>query len=173
MELASCHRRGMAQKRDHAVMEERRLKAVALFDKDISTSEVARRLGVKRQSVHTWRLRWRLDGSVGLKSKGSAGRKSRLTPAQEEDIAEVILAGPAAAGHETDVWTLPRLARLIQDRCKVRYHPGQVWHLLNRLGFSCQQPTRRALERNEKKIGRWKRVEWPALKKRPAPSVAA
>ena len=154
-------------------MEKRRLKAVALFDKNISTSEVARRLGVTRQSVHTWRQRWTEHGRVGLKSKGAAGCKSRLTPAQEEDIAEVILAGPEVAGHDTDVWTLPRLARLIQERCKVRYHPGHVWHLLVRLGFSCQQPTRRALERNEKKIRRWHRVTWPALKKKPAPSAAA
>ena len=163
----------MAQKRDHAAMEKRRLKAVALFDQSVSTSEVARRLGVKRQSVHAWRQRWKKHGSVGLKSKGSAGRKSRLTGAQEEELAVVILAGPTAAGHDTDVWTLPRLARLIQDRCRVRYHPGHVWHLLLRLGFSCQQPTRRALERNEKKIRHWKRVAWPALKKRPAPSAAA
>ena len=163
----------MAQTRDHAAMEKRRLKAVVLFDNNISTSAVARRLGVKRQSVHTWRQRWKAQGRTGLLSKGAAGRKSRLTRAQEEEIAEVILAGPTAAGHATDVWTLPRLARLIQERCKVRYHPGHVWHLLVRLGFSCQQPTRRALERNEKKIRRWKRVTWPALKKKPAPSAAA
>ena len=123
-------------------MEKRRLKAVALFNTNISTSEAARRLGVKRQSMHIWRQRWQEHGSVGLKSKGSAGRKSRLTPAQEEELAEVGLAGPTATGHDTDVWTLPRLAHLIQDRCQVRYHPGHVWHLFTLLGFSCQQPTR-------------------------------
>ncbi len=154
-------------------MEKRRLKAVALFDKNVSTSEVARRLGVKRQSVHTWRQRWQAHGRAGLKSKGAAGCKSRLTPAQEEAVAEAILAGTAAAGHETDVWTLPRLARLIQERYQVRYHPGHVWHLLGRLGFSCQQPTRRALERKERKIRHWKRVTWPALKKKHVPSVVA
>ena len=154
-------------------MEKRRLKAVALFEKRVATSEVARRLGVKRQSVHAWRHRWKKHGKSGLKSKGAAGRKSRLTPAQEAELAELLLAGPVAAGHQTDVWTLPRLARLIQERCQVRYHPGHVWHLLTRLGFSCQQPTRRALERDEKKIRRWKRVTWPALKKKPAPSAAA
>jgi transposase len=163
----------MAQKRDHEAMERRRLKAMALFKKEVSTSEVARRLGVRRQSVHAWRKRWKEHGQSGLKSKGAAGCKSRLTLAQEEELAEAILAGPSAAGHDTEVWTLPRLARLIQDRCRVRYHPGHVWHLLIRLGFSCQQPTRRALERDEKKIRRWKRVQWPALKKRPAPSAAA
>ena len=47
----------------------------------------------------------------------------------------------------------------------MKYHPGHVWHLLERLGFSCQQPSRRALERNEPEIRRWQRHRWPAFKK--------
>jgi transposase len=107
-----------------------------------------------------------------LRSKGSAGRKSRLTPAQEVDLAQAILDGPEAAGYPTAVWTLPRLARLIQQRHGVRYHPGHVWHLLDRLGFSCQRPTRRALERNAAEIRRWHRQRWPALKKKPGAKAA-
>jgi transposase len=34
------------------------------------------------------------------------------------------------------------------------------------LGFSCQQPERRAIERDEQAIRRWKRVEWPEIKKK-------
>jgi len=156
----------MATKRDHAAMERRRLKAVALFEEGLGASAVARRLGVRRQSAHAWKRRWQQEGRAGLQSKGPAGPKSRLTPAQEESLAQAILDGPTAAGHATAVWTLPRIAALIRQRHGVEYHPGHVWHLLDRLGFSCQRPTRRALERNPAEIGRWQRHRWPGLKKK-------
>ena len=158
----------MATKRDHVAMAKRRLKAVKLFQADLSNSEIARRLGVHRHSVGVWRGKWELHGTAGLASKGPAGPKSRLTPAQEELIAQKVLDGAVAAGHPTEVWTLPRLARLIAQECGVTYHPGHVWHLLDRLGFSCQQPSRRAIERNEPLIQRWQRYRWPALKKSPS-----
>jgi hypothetical protein len=65
-----------------------------------------------------------------------------------------------------------RIAVLIRQRHGVEYHPGHVWHLLDRLGFSCQRPTRRALERNQAEIGRWQRHRWPWLKKKPAAKAA-
>jgi transposase len=34
------------------------------------------------------------------------------------------------------------------------------------LGFSCQRPERRAIERDEQAIRQWKRVQWPELKKK-------
>jgi len=43
-----------------------------------------------------------------------------------------------------------------------------VWRLLGASGFSCQRPERRAIERDEQAIARWKRAVWPALKKRRA-----
>jgi transposase len=67
----------------------------------------------------------------------------------------------------TAVWTLPRVAKLIEQRTGQSYHPGHVWRVLRGLGFSCQQPTRRAIERDEVAIARWKRVDWPRLKKKP------
>jgi transposase len=162
----------MAIQRDHLAMEKRRLQAAKLFEQGFCPSAVARKLGVRRQSAHAWQQVWRQSGTDGLRSKGSAGRKSRLTPAQEADLAQAILDGPEAAGYPTAVWTLPRLAQLIQQRHGVRYHPGHVWHLLDRLGFSCQRPTRRALERNAAEIRRWHRQRWPALKKKPGAKVA-
>src|SRR5439155_20303602 len=162
----------MATQRDHQAMEKRRLKAAVLFEKGLSSSAVARKLGVRRQSAHAWQQAWQQSGVDGLRSKGLAGRKPRLTAAQEEDLAEAILAGPKAAGYPTAVWTLPRLARLIQQRHGIHYHPGHVWHLLDRLGFSCQRPSRRALERNAAEVRRWHRQRWPDLKKKLAGKAA-
>lgn len=148
-------------------MEQRRLKAVRWFEQGRTDADIARQLNITRQSVGRWRVRWDSGGVKALKSKGPAGVKPRITPAQTDKVMAALKAGPLAAGHPTDVWTLPRVATLVQQLTGERYHCGHCWHLLRRLGFSCQRPARRAIERDEKKIAGWKRSQWPALKKRP------
>jgi transposase len=159
---------GMVKQRDHELLEKRRLKAAKLFAEGKGPSEVARLLKVRRQSAHAWQQQWREGGTAGLCSKGAAGPKCKLSAEQQADVAAALLEGPEKHGHATAVWTLPRVAKLIADRTGQSYHPGHVWRVLRGLGFSCQQPTRRAIERDEAAIAHWKRVEWPRLKKRPA-----
>lgn len=159
---------GMTKTRDHAEMEKRRKRAGTLFNKGYSAPEVARRFGVARQVAYRWKNAWEQGGKRALASKGPAGRKPKLTEEQTQQVTEALLAGPAAQGYKTDLWTLPRVAALIEHLTGVRYHPGHVWRLMGASGFSCQRPERRAVERDEKAIRRWQRVEWPALKKRPA-----
>ena len=144
-------------------MEKRRQQAGKLFTKEYSAPDVARRLGVARQVAYRWKDAWEQGGSAALASKGPAGPKPKLTPKQTHEVTQALLAGPSAHGYKTDLWTLPRVAALIEDLTGVEYHPGHVWRLLGASGCSCQRPERRAVERNEKAIRRWKRVEWPAL----------
>ncbi len=157
----------MLQGRDHSVMEKRRLKAAKLFGDGHGPSEVARRLGVRRQSAHQWRKRW-LEGGVGaLRSAGAAGPKRKLSDAQCQELTAAIVEGPVAHGYTTAVWTLPRIAKLIRQRTGQHYHPAHVSKVLRALGMSCQRPSRRAIERNEEQIAHWKRAEWPRIKKKP------
>lgn len=149
-------------------MEKRRLQAAKLFAKEWSAPEVARRLGVARQVAYRWKNILDKSGAAALASKGPAGPKPKLTAEQTEQVTQALLAGPAAYGYKTALWTLPRVALLIKELTGVTYHPGHVWRLLGASGFSCQRPERRAVERDEPAIRHWKRVKWPALKKRPA-----
>jgi transposase len=70
------------------------------------------------------------------------------------------------------LWTALRVAHLIEDECGVRYHPSQAWRILRQLGWSCQRPVGRALERDEEKIRQWKQRRWPEIKKKPETSAA-
>ena len=162
----------MAKTRDHVQMERRRRKAARLFEKDLSAPEVARRLGVTRQVGYRWKDAWQQGGVAALASKGRAGRKPKLAPTQTEILLEALLKGPAAQGYKTQLWTLPRVAVLIEELTGVRYHPGHVWRLLGALGFSCQRPERRAVERDEPAIRQWRRVRWPGIKKNVPPAPA-
>lgn len=152
---------------DQTELHKRRMKAVRLFEKDIAPAEVARRLGVHRQSAGRWRKEWLAGGKDALASKGSLGRKRDLSPEQEQQLAALIEAGAMSAGFPNEAWTLPRLARLVRERFGVDHHASHLSRVLAAMGFSCQRPTRRAIERDEGKIRHWKRHKWPALKKKP------
>ena len=57
------------------------------------------------------------------------------------------------------------MAELIRRQFGIRYHPAHVSRLLKSLGLSLQKPQRRAYQRDEEAIERWKEKRWPELKK--------
>jgi transposase len=93
------------------------------------------------------------------------GRPSGLEQAQRRELMRALKAGALAEGFATDLWTLPRVGHLIERRFGRAYSESQVWRILVSLGFSCQRPSGRALERDEAAIQRWKQTRWPVLKK--------
>jgi transposase len=159
-------------RRDFEALEERRLRAYGLLKRGLSEAEVARQVGVHRQSVNRWATQIAEHGRAGLKKAGRAGRKSRLSEADLRKIERKLKEGPQALGYETGLWTLQRVAELIKEQCGVKYHPRHVWWLLGKMGWSCQRPTGRALERDEVSIEHWKKKRWPRLKKKPSGRAA-
>ena len=154
-------------KRDFVALEARRLRAARMFQQGESQAEIARVLGVHRQTVHRWSKQVEQEGRAALKKAGRAGRKPRLGTAELQRIGQELKRGPQVLGYETSLWTAPRVADLIERECGIRYHPGHVWKILRQMGWSCQRPVGRALERNEPSIRHWKKQRWPELKKKP------
>ena len=154
-------------RRDFQALGQRRLRAARLLAKGVHQSEVARRVGVHRQSVSRWAQQLEAEGLHRLKKVGRAGRRPRLSAEDWKKIERGLKRGPEALGYEIGLWTAWRVAHLIEEECGVRYHASQAWRILRQLGWSCQRPVGRALERDEVKIRRWKQERWPELKKRP------
>jgi transposase len=147
-------------------MEERRMRAAGLFQRDVIPAEVARRLGVTHQIVSEWRKAWREGGRDALRAAGRAGRPPKLSAAQLAEVEQALARGAEANGYTTDLWTLPRVAEVIERVTGVSYHPGHVWYILrDQLGWTWQRPARRAVERNDEAIERWVKQRWPQLKK--------
>jgi len=159
-------------KRDFNALEKRRFAAVKLLEAGVHQSEVARRLEVHRQSVSRWAIALRKHGRQSLRQAGRAGRLPRLTVAQKEGLKASLVKGPQAHGYDTALWTIGRVSALIKEQTGCEYHPGHVWKILRSLGWSSQRPVGRALERDEAAIERWKRKQWPAIKKKPAAKSA-
>lgn len=148
-------------------LERRRHRAVALVGDGLSLNETARRIGCNASSVMRWFQAFRRGGSKALKPRPTPGRPSRLTDRQKALLLQYLLEGSMAHGYRTDLWTTLRIAELIAAKFGVHYHRDHVGRLLHGLRWSCQKPERRALQRDEAAIDRWKRRDWSRIKKTP------
>jgi transposase len=158
--------RRVRQRRDFAALEERRMRAADLFEQGVRPAEIARQVRVSHQIVSDWRAAWRRSGRDGLRGAGRAGRLPKLTRVQLAQVEVELVKGAEANGYANDVWTLQRVAEVIQRLTGVSYHPARVWYILRHgLKWSWQRPARRATERNDEAIQRWVKRRWPALKK--------
>jgi transposase len=81
--------------------------------------------------------------------QAGSGTATRIVPAQRGKLVQLLVKGPLRAGYRTNLWTLARVTALIDREFGIRYHPGHVWKLLTSLGWSCQKPEQRAVERDE------------------------
>jgi len=149
-----------------AQSEERRRAAVAMLRRGEPPAAVARRLGVSRVSVWRWWRTSRTRGRRGLRARPRPGRPARPGARQWRRLTGLLEQGAAAAGFETERWTLGRIAAVVAREFGVRYHPRYLERPLKAHGFTVHRPATRARERDELVIARWPTREWVALKKR-------
>lgn len=152
-------------RRDFDELERRRIEAGRLLEKGVAQAQIARDLGVSRQSVSRWAAAQQTVGPSGLRATGYRGRRPGLTEAELERLEKILVAGPEALGYTTSLWTLKRVRAVIEETFGRVYSTSNVWCLLQRLHWSCQRPEGRARERNEEQIRHWKRKRWPAIKR--------
>ena len=154
-------------RRDFRHMEQRRQRAARLFAAGkVSLAQIARELQVSRQSVSRWYAEWKKGGSHALRAAGRAGRKPKLNRQQLQLVEQALRQGARAHGFPTDLWTLPRVAIVIERLTGVHYHPGHVWKILRALDWSLQRPAKQARERKPEKVRRWHTQTWPEIKKK-------
>ncbi len=141
---------------ERARRERVRLAAAELTGGGASYREVARRFRVSRMPANRWRRALAAGGRAALASKGAGGAQCKLTPARLRELEAVLDAGPAACGYADQCWTLARIAEQVWRRFGVEYTLAGMDVLLHRPGWSVQVPARRAAERDEDQIARWR-----------------
>ncbi|QDE91465.1 transposase [Myxococcus xanthus] len=147
-------------------LEERRLEAAQLLESGRYTqAEVARQLGVSPSSVCEWARCLKEEGLSALNSRTRAGRPSKLTDEQWQDVKRLMEEGAKAAGFATERWTLKRVAQLIHRHFAVHYHPNYLAEPLHRLGLSVQRPRPKARERDDALVEAWLKRDWPRIKR--------
>lgn len=154
----------------HLLVDERRRArarrdAVVEVDAGASKASVARRHRVSRQTIDTWcNLADPVTREVALEPDGP----KRKVPLQvlAEKVAPLLDAGPRACGYDADAWTASLACKLVEREVGVSYSAGYIGRLLHQLGYSPQKPERRARERDEERIERWRLEVLPEVEKK-------
>jgi len=155
----------MRPKGTPAELEARRRRAAALLARGKGVNEVARLIGCSTGSVDRWKKALKRRGPDGLNAKVHPGPTPRLSKAQKRSLVALLKKGAVAAGYPNELWTCKRIADLIGKTFGVFHDPDHVWRILHSLGWSAQKPEHRARERDEKAIERWRKKDWPRIKK--------
>jgi transposase len=124
-------------------MESRRLLAAQDLQTGLSQSQVARKFGVSRTTASRWNRSLSGKGVEALKKRRAPGRPSRLTVEQLNVLKELYLAGPKAAGFDSERWTTAKFADAIQAKFAIRYDPDHAGRIMHRLGLRERRKVRR------------------------------
>lgn len=148
-------------------LERRRRHALSLLAQGHSIKAVCQRTAASFSAVFRWREAARKGGVDALRAKPIPGRPRKLGAAKLKKLLRVLQKGALAYGFPNDLWTLKRIAAVIRKTFGVQYHPHHVWRVLRNAHWSCQVPERRAVQRDDDAIARWKHYQWPHIKKSP------
>ena len=154
----------------HHWKEARRLQAWHLKQQGWAQRQIAEAVGVSEGAVSQWMTRAREAGPEALRRRPPPGAPRRLSLDQLARLPGLLDRGPTAYGFRGELWTRTRIAAVIHLACGVSYHPRHVGRWLDALRWSPQTPARRARQRDEAAITRWREETWPAIKKGQRPS---
>jgi transposase len=154
----------------HNWKEARRLQAWQLQQQGWSQRQIAKALGVSEGAVSQWMTRARASGPDTLRWRPHPGAARRLAPEQLARLPERLHRGAEAYGFRGQVWTRGRIAAVMQLAFGSSYHPRHVGRLCQVIHWSPQKPARRARQRDDAAIARWREETWPALKRGRKPS---
>ena len=143
---------------------EMRCRAVVAVERGQPVGQVAEAYGIDRTTLFRWLRRFSVDGHRGLERRVGSGRPRLLSVLDMEAINDLVLEPASVFGFETDLWTVGRLRRVIQEEYGVALSPDTVWRRLREAGFTYQKPERRYFEVNQEAREEWLRVDAPRIR---------
>lgn len=127
-----------ARKLPPDALEALRRRAIAAVESGASRAEVARMLGVSRQTISAWHREYRARGEEALQSRRRGRRQGEqlaLSYAQQLwTIRTVTTRGPEQAGLRYWLWTSQALAELVNNRFGIALSVTTVRNYLIRWG---------------------------------------
>lgn len=117
----------------------KRVTALLEISRGEPVAAIAAGLDVSGSTVYAWLTAFLVEGVAGLRVQWQGGRPRKLTPTQRQRLAEIVQAGPEAAGFPTGCWHALLIQQVIWREFHVTYHVQYVATLLHNLGFSFQK----------------------------------
>lgn len=142
-----------------------RQKAVDMVLAGVKQVQVARLLGIHKDTVSRCVVRARTEGKSSLGAKKRGGRKPcRLTAQQSRWIRKAVEEKhPEQLKLPFALWTREAIAALIQQKYALKLPLRTLTDYLRRWGFTPQKPARQAIEQKPQAVQAWLEKEYPAI----------
>lgn len=151
----------------HEALETIRLAALRRVRSGERPSDVIKGYGFCRTTIYKWIRAAGRGGEKALRSRKGTGRPCKLSDRQKQQVRQWICGkDPRQYGFEYGLWTRAIVSEMVRDRFKVKLSVASVGRVLAELQITPQKPLRRAYERDPKAVERWKRKEYPRIRKR-------
>src|SRR6202158_4606002 len=142
-----------------------RVRAVAAVCRGLPVGEVADAYGIDRTTLYRWVTRFDDKGSDGLRRKMGSGRPRLLEDLDADRLVEIVLEAATTFGFETDLWTIGRLHRVVQEEFATTISHDTIWRRLREAGLTYQKPERQYFEMDEESRDEWMRTEAPKIRR--------
>ena len=142
-----------------------RVRAVDAVAHGLPVGRVATAYGIDRTTLFRWVTRHRINGCDGLRRKKGSGRPRLLEDLDEGALWEIVLQPATTFGFETDLWTVGRLHRVIQEEYAATVSLDTIWRRLREAGLTYQKPERQYFQLDEEARKEWMRVEAPKIRR--------
>jgi len=142
-----------------------RVRAVEAVCRGLPVGEVADAYGIDRTTLYRWVTRFDDKGSDGLRRKMGSGRPRLLEDLDADRLVEIVLEAATTFGFETDLWTIGRLHRVVQEEFATTISHDTIWRRLREAGLTYQKPERQYFEMDEESRDEWMRTEAPKIRR--------
>lgn len=160
-------RKDDARQLDHQTLEALRMRSVHHIHGGESPEVVAKAIGINRTTIYEWLSRYRHGGWDALKSRPTPGPKPRMNGRQIRWVFDVLTQkNPLQMQFEFALWTREMIQKLIKDKFRIKLGLKSIGKLLAQLGFTCQRPLYKAIQKNESLVREWLRKTFPRIKSR-------
>src|SRR5579862_1833659 len=140
-----------------------RERAVEAISRGLPKGEVAAAYGIDRATLYRWVSRSKTMG--GLLRKVGSGRPRLLEHLTTEELVDIVLKSAISYGYETDLWTIGRLHRVIQEKYEIDISEYTIWRRLREAGLTYQKPERQYFQMDEDARKEWMRSEAPRIRR--------
>jgi transposase len=127
--------RSLAAKAKDAAQARRLLALAAVYD-GMDREEAGRIGGMDRQTLRDWAHRFNAQGPEGLINIKPSGRPRKLSSEQEENLRQIVEAGPDPEKDGVVRWRCVDLKRVLGERFAVDLSAVSLGRTLKKLGYS-------------------------------------
>jgi transposase len=142
-----------------------RVRAVEAVSRGLPVGDVSNAYGINRSTLFRWLRRHSESGLPGLERKEVSGRPRLLEDLDKKALWEIILKPATDFGYETDLWTIGRVHRIVQEVYETTISHDTIWRRLRDAGLTYQKPERHYFEMDEEAREEWMRIEAPKIRR--------